>query len=613
MEIISIAMLALIATAVAIRFAKKFGEIIPLVVLGIIVWLYVFYCLDLLIVGYYVIVFGTIVCGGWVIYSWMHNKNSVTEAIVQPGTLVWVLVIGIIYFITINNKVTLWDELRLWGAYPKILYYTDKLQVTNESMLYDEMRCYMPGISLWAYYIIRPMRVFKESALFFSYGVYSASLLVSVCSHLRWSEWKKIPFFVVAVFLLPTLCYNSGFDYANFYYSLFVDPIIGITLAYFLYKLFDSAGDDKLAVGSLFFSACVLTILKSSGVAISMIAIIGCFFAQKKCVGVKKALKRTTIALVINLMCWGGWQYLCTQYVAENPVSFGLQRSVNFPFVKTFIKELMLRPVVRRIYTNNIQIGYSFFIIFVTCIIAGILMARIMETEKRKKFGRVYLVLFVEMVVFIVGLYITCTSGFNYSTPSFPRYVCTVLSAQVIFSVLVLLNLLADGAEKSRVQRCYMLILLATFLFFPIRQPIEYNRGKEIIKEADNQANDLIAKLEKNDTNDLENVFLVCEGRGGEVVLYHHRIYFSTIGSVCRIKNHATMTEIAEEDGTSGIDKKKEFYDFLKNEVCGYIYIDSVSVPLLEQYHEDFGGEIKPSSLWKVVGNDNSKVFLLVE
>ena len=615
MELISIVMLMMMTTAGAVRLKKRFEEIIPLVVLGIIVWLYVFYCFDLLLIGYCAIVLWCVVCIVWVCYSWMKDKNTVKQAIAQPGTVVWLLVISMIYLITINNKVVLWDELRLWGAYPKILYHTDKLQVTNASMLYDEMRCYMPGISLWTYYVIKPMWMFKESALFFAYGTYSASLLVSVCSRLRWDEWKKIPLFTVVVFLVPTFCYNSGFDYANFYYSLFVDPIIGITLAYFLYKVFDSGEDDKLFMGFFILSTCVLTILKSSGIAMSVIAIIGCFFVQKKSIGTRNALKGMFIAMVINLGCWGVWQAICTQYVAKNPVSFGLQQSINFPFFKTFVKELVDRPVIRWIHTSDIQVGHSFLIIFVIFLIAGVIITMTIEKTKQMKFCYVYSVLLVEILVFIIGLYITCTSGFNYSTPSFPRYTCTVLSSQVIFVAMVLLNLSIKNVNKNRYQRVYVLMILALFLVFPIRNPIEYNRGKEIIKDADKQADDLIMKLENSGVEETENVFLVCEGRGGEVVLYHHRIYFSTIGTVCRIKNHATMTEIAEKDASSNIyeNKREAFNDFLSKEMCDYIYIDSVSVPLVEQYQEEFSDDIIPSSLWKIVDYSNYKKFVLLE
>lgn len=613
MEFISVIMVAAMAAAIAIFFHRNFEDIIPIIVLGNILWLYVFYCLDYLIIGYYTIVFGSVASIFFVIYSWFQDRNSLIEAIFRPGILVWLLVLGIIYFITMENKVVLWDELRLWGAYPKILYFTDKLQLTANSMLYEEMRCYMPGISLWAYFVIKPMPVFRESALFFAYGVYSASMLVSMCTKLNWRQWKKIPLFIVAILVAPTFCYNSGFDYANFYYSLFVDPIIGITLAYFLYSVFIYDNERLFTIAEIF-SACALTILKSSGIAIAIIAIIGCFFIQKNRIGIRKALKNNLIALVISLGFGSVWQYLCTQCAAKNPVSFTIQNSINFSFVKTFAKELACRPIIRWIYTDRIQLNHSFLITFIFLGIVAALMVRVIEKEYRKKFCTVYSILLIEIIVFIIGLYITCSGGFGNSTPSFPRYTCTVLSAQVIFTIMVLLNNFAS--PESPYQRMQILLLIVvTFLFFPFREPIEYDRGKEIVKEADNQAKDLITKLENDSDEEIKNVFLVCEGRGGEVVLFHHRIYFSTIGSICRIKNHATMTEIAEKDGEERKieNSKQKFRDFLKTEDCQYIYIDSISRQLVEQYQELFDEEITPSSLWRIIDVADAKNFALIK
>ena len=82
-----------------------------------------------------------------------YQRKEILKNLFTPGLLIYSLCFILIYFITRNNDVLLWDELRLWGAYPKILFYDGSLQLDGDAQLINIMRSYNPGMPLFLFYV----------------------------------------------------------------------------------------------------------------------------------------------------------------------------------------------------------------------------------------------------------------------------------------------------------------------------------------------------------------------------------------------------------------------------------------------------------------------------
>ena len=168
-----------IAFVMAAIFKKKFEESIATVQLGIIVLLYFFYVLDFLAIGFWIIcllfTLTTVYAAIKIIKS--HRLNNALRLVFRPSAVIYVLLLSLVYLTVRGNTVKLIDELHLWAALPKILFYHGgKLQL-KESMLLGYQH-YIPGVSLYLYFLERINVVFSEPLLYFGYAhVYSTNLL----------------------------------------------------------------------------------------------------------------------------------------------------------------------------------------------------------------------------------------------------------------------------------------------------------------------------------------------------------------------------------------------------------------------------------------------------
>ena len=128
---------------------KSAGELIPTSFLSIMVFLFPFYCLDILKIGrffIYLFILGTAV---WLLKSIKCGRvRAVSMGVISPSTTIFILASFIIVLMARDNFVALWDETRLWGAVPKALWYTEKLQLGKRlwffllcSPIIQECRC----------------------------------------------------------------------------------------------------------------------------------------------------------------------------------------------------------------------------------------------------------------------------------------------------------------------------------------------------------------------------------------------------------------------------------------------------------------------------------------
>ncbi len=600
----------------AVKFNKNFVEMLPVVIGLIITVLYLFYCIDMLLAGFYIIItffFGAVIS----IIFWLKTKNrrnSLAKVLFRPCVLIWLLSLILIYIITKDNIVSLWDELRLWGAYPKILFYTGKFQLSSDSLMFTGMRSYIPGISLWAYFFEKCSFNFRESTLFFSYGVYASSLLAAGFSELKWKEYYKIPIAVIIIFLIPALCYNSSFDFANFYASLFVDPIIGLTLGYLLYLM--TRGGVFTELFSFFRLAAALitlVLLKSSGIVLTVIVILGAMIYEKRKNG--QWLIKGGMLLLSNVFVWGIWQILCFRENVKNIVGFHSSLLRDGTALKSFVKEIFLTNVIQTDYPdliNTCSFIMVYFILTVILFIVGAMSGR----EKRRRYFVSYMTLNVCTFFFMAGLYLIY--GGKESTSSFPRYTCTMLCAMVVFIFFMFSENFKAIWEGRRLNRLLtQLIFISVFAVFPFHSAKGLdNVCKPAVETGIESSLALNEKMKLIGLKENVNIYVICEGWDlGLYSLCHHRIYFESLGKKYHVKNYYDITNVStDSDIPQDIqDARNQFRNFLNEEQCSYVWIQGISERFAEQFGDMFSEDVKENSLWKVNGDGEDVLLRLAE
>lgn len=616
--VLPIVFIALITLVGAIGLRRCFVEVLPVSLMSVMIILYFFYCVDLLVYGWFFWVLCEVIAGIFLvryIFLGKDNCGKIKDLLIRPEVAIWLGTLLLIAFVTRNNQVILWDELRLWGAYPKILFYTENLQLGDFSMLFEGMDSYFPGMPLLAYFFLKCGGGFRESQIFFAYGIFAASILVSCLCNIKRNQFWTVPIGIIAVYLVPTLCYNSAFDFANYYFSLFVDPVIGLVLGYMLYLIaFGGVYTDTFYYWRFVTAMLTMIILKESGISFALI----CFVASL----ILEFIRRQEIkwikigcGILACLCTWSLWRNLCAHYNAKNPVNFSLSAIMDLTFLKEFAKTFVSMPVIRSNYLPEAQTSFLLVFAFLTIVTIGTIL--MIPKFKRKGYWYALAVFLVAAFVFVAGIYIVYTEGFDKNIRSFPRYICTILSALLVYVWCIFMGSIHELNLRKSGNLFYVVMAAIGFaIIFPYHSPNEYERGRVLVSDADQHASILQERLET--IGEIEdgrsNIFLICEGFGGEYVLIHHRIYFDMLGTGYNINNFSTYTILGVEGRNAEEiqEAQTKLMEYLHNENCQYVFIAGTSAVFNEQFGNMFDDSVAIDTLWKVQQDASGKNFVLI-
>ena len=110
---------------------RSFEDCLPVGIIASVAVLYLFYIVDLLMVGFYVTFIAAIACYVFSLYYLIRYKNwkEMMSHLITPGFVIFALSICAFVLLQKNQVVSLWDEFRLWADTPKALVYTAERQI----------------------------------------------------------------------------------------------------------------------------------------------------------------------------------------------------------------------------------------------------------------------------------------------------------------------------------------------------------------------------------------------------------------------------------------------------------------------------------------------------
>lgn len=257
---------------------KRYEEMMPMTVMVIIFTLFIFYILNIVLIGYYLI----LVAGAALVIlsavKFFKEKGIRKQAInnfFTPGLLIFAILAIMIYFVTRHNFVMLFDELRLWALYPKSIFVSNKLMLGSNLHFSSD---YYPGMPLFQYFFARNVGHFSEGHLYLSYALVVLSFLMPITKKVKWKNfWAIIPL-IILLFTFPMLFANSGFDTEYYYKSLYIDPALGMAFGYGLFLSTQDLKNDKYKYILFCLSLSMIVLMKAVGVVLAACVILSYLF-----------------------------------------------------------------------------------------------------------------------------------------------------------------------------------------------------------------------------------------------------------------------------------------------------------------------------------------------
>ena len=235
--VFALLMLVLGAVALAVILDKDAGELLPLTVFSIVLFLYFFYCANILTFGIPALFLAIAALILYAAHLTVKNKISIKSKI-TPAFVVFCCTAAFYFVYTAGNYSVNWDELRVWSAMPKAIYETKQLQLGPQALIFDtgdNMQTYPPALPLFANYFLAAAPSFAESYIFLAYSVFVSAITIQPFCGLHRKHWWVMPFAACFVLGAPFVLTLHGGDNSYFYQSLFIDTVLGFTAGYVFY------------------------------------------------------------------------------------------------------------------------------------------------------------------------------------------------------------------------------------------------------------------------------------------------------------------------------------------------------------------------------------------
>lgn len=552
---ITLIMLLVVSVLLSPVLQEKPEKICPGILLSLISILYPFYCLNMLRFGRWLI-YGMVLLT--TAFTLLHLRKKTAFASLKkaltPGICLYAGLCAFCILYTRNHLVGLWDELRLWGAVPKALYFTESLQLGGDSLIFKIMQPYPPGMPLLVYFLTALNPEFREGAIFASYGILFGALLLPGLAKLRWKDWLLFLPMALVMICAPCLFTSHGGDGAWFYGSLYIDPILGVLAGYAFYLSCEKPFATRFSVFRFGAALVALTIIKDSGAMFALLAGLNAV-VLRVCEKPRRAdwkdwMLRLVQVIVPVLLAYGIWKgMLITVGVASNEQGF-LKKLPTlggiFALLRN-VKNMAMVSLSGPILADKLVLTYipSFLILALISFL----------TERRSGKCRDFLITWASMVATIGLFCIGYIMSFGTSLPSFQRYMSATLIMLLTFVLLRGLPALTQwlrtrelsSGRKMLSVAIGAVVCLCAILFVDQWQGKKANM--EPVIEPSAQAAQTMAALKGSPEDPADVYVLISEDPRGNSKL-HHRIYYELLGTSACVRNFWNDVNIVGGEAT---------------------------------------------------------------
>ena len=590
---------------------KRYEEMLPLTVFSIMLIMFIFFLFNKLVFGLYFIYLLCTFLYLFSIYYIIKNadkRKDILKRFFSPGFLIFILSAITIFIITKDFFVALCDELRLWAAYPKALYYY------NDTDLYHvlgNMQGRIPGMPVFMYFITKTLGVFKDSILFLSYGIVSLSIFLPLAKKVTWKKWYLVILLSILFIFFPLAFANNNFDYISYYRTLFIDPILGLIFGYSIYLVYKGF-KEKTDYITFIVVICSMCLIKEIGMMLSLIsAILFMYFSiinRKKEKRNKKVLKKSLICLLSVLIISIGWFIFKSTLneatsVLENSLSTTLQTVYNFIISPNIKQRFILNEFVNQIFNNSVLLirinNYGITLLPLLLIFTMYIGAIYFLSDRDKKILGASISLYIALISTLL-MHLLVYLFVIERVDCYPRYIGTIISAISVFILFVLIDK-SNLDYKKRKEFTILLILYLTLIsiFCPIKLPklIYESTFKTVIDVAIQSGKEVSSfSLEEN-----SKILMVHKGKNHELMaslLSYELIQYKLIAD----ENHIYSI---------GVSDKSKLEESLKTYNPEYVFFYSIVYSQSTELY-DYVDKLEKNRIYKVIKEKNKYKFVLV-
>lgn len=606
--VFSLLLLMLTAIAFSVVLDKDVAEMLPFTAFAIILYLYFFYCFNLLIWG-----IGSLylLMGIFLLYaihrSVRHKINPLHR--ITPAFVVFCCTSLFYLVYTADNLSINWDELRVWSAIPKAIYETKELQLGAQALIFDtpgfNMQTYPPALALFANYFLAPAPEFTESSIFLAYAVFASVISVNAFRSLDWKYWWALPFGIFFVLFAPFVLTLHGGDYSYFYESLFIDAVLGFAAGYTFYFAVSKPFLTRFSRLQFALSLAVLVITKDSGIlfaAISLLCAV-CIHAFEEKPSFHALFRALLLPAGVMLVAYFLWKGLLHVYNISNHIPF----HVTIPPIGTVkaVAQVLLREPIISLMVIGFSFGVYSLILLVLSVLAEVFLKFCSKANRRCTF----LGISVISLLFIYGFTVTykMTSYEQVVSASYLRYFTTLTSFYLVFFFLRYFPAVCKTIPTiPRIAKCgigtcsLLLCAIALFCLFFWETDYEHMSSDFLVMSKREKAS-ILHQIPAGSGQDYQRIYFLMAQE--EPRILHHRLYFELLGTGINVENFCLDTDMyyGYDPSPYGVEETaRRWYARLQEEGYDYIYVFSVNDAIAQSFAHLGLGEAVAGQAYRV-------------
>lgn len=420
MNIVSVAALLVIAFALAWRYQDTMLGVLPLLLCGMGLVLYVLAYFNAMSLIDWLWLLGGILALVLLIRMTKKNggaalKKELRRVFLDPHLWCAVIILAAVCLCLRGEQILEWDGYNFWGPDTKSFFYRDGYapKYSNAASKFGD---YTPMPQLIWWWFTHLAGEYQERYVFMGYYIFGALLLFAVADRFRFEgRWKNLTAAVlscVMVFVLPGVADTAWFR------ALCVDPLMamlfGLVLSLTVCRGREEASFRKAKI--IIFLMC-LTLIKSIGILWSVLALLFWVLWKWR----EKGMWKTALLSGAGILaCYGSWSVFCkvmersTGLVSNFNATIGqrvqelldgvfLTSGNNRGYIVSYAKAFLLTPIHRE---STPVLDISPAVLVVILFAAAILLWKLGFTPKGKT-GR----LMVFMAVTLLVIYLVMGIG----------------------------------------------------------------------------------------------------------------------------------------------------------------------------------------------------------
>lgn len=448
-------------------FQIKYEKSVVLFFMGLIVILHQAYIFDMVYVCSIGIVMAIGMGGVLGIVKTNREKSwkTILKSVFDPVFVSYVIALSVIWYIVRLNQVHLIDELHLWGALPKILFFENGRQQLTDSLLLTYNN-YMPGMPLFLYFLEFVNGSFKEALLYFGYTALGSMILMEGFSGKLTSfrKWYLIPGISIAVCLLPLMFYNNIYnDHAIYFKSIHVDAVLGIFVGYATWLLAKKSWQNLWDLICFLLALSVIVLLKASGIMFA--AIIGTAASFHIIIKDRQHIKKTPLLIGTPIFMYLEWSTLLKIKNVAAVTDYSITDIFSTQYLKDFLYLLWNRELIYLPEAPQIAKITSWGIFFIMLCALSVISCMMM---KKAYYYYACGIMIFEVVAYTAGIYGLFAGSFHGMELSYARYICTGLTGFLCFLAIILFNN-SEIVKKYTIFWVFPVVLL--IILFPKMKP----------------------------------------------------------------------------------------------------------------------------------------------